>query len=127
MGGAGKIAVDGGEAQNAGGLRRVPVELIAARNANVGHPLPPQFGCHDIKMALHNAATMPQVSQERPFVKAFAGNRKAPGSLRRKPLPMRMLWKLEAAGVRMLDACQTVDTNPTNRAAYSYSERASLR
>ena len=31
MCGAGKIAVDGGEAQNAGGLRRVPVELIAVR------------------------------------------------------------------------------------------------
>jgi hypothetical protein len=30
-------------------LRRVPVKMIAARNANVGHPLPPQFGCHDIK------------------------------------------------------------------------------
>ena len=49
MRGAGKIAVDGGEAQNASGLRRVPVEMIAARNANVGHPLPPQFGCPGIK------------------------------------------------------------------------------
>jgi hypothetical protein len=40
MGGAGKIAVDGGEAQNAGGLRRVAVEVIVAGNTNVGHHVP---------------------------------------------------------------------------------------
>ena len=66
---------------------------------------------------------MPQVSQKRPFVKAFAGKRKAPGSLRRKPLPMRMLWKLEVSvcwtRVKVLAQIQR------DRAAYRYSERAS--
>jgi len=49
MGGAGKIAVNGSEAQNACGLRRVAVEVIAAGNANVGHRLAPEFGCRDVK------------------------------------------------------------------------------
>ena len=49
MGGAGKIAVNGSGAQNAGGLRRVAVEVIAAGNANVGHRLAPEFGCQDVK------------------------------------------------------------------------------
>src|SRR5258705_4744316 len=44
MRGAGKKAVDGGETQNAGRLRRVPVELIVAGNTNVGHDLPPKLG-----------------------------------------------------------------------------------
>jgi len=50
MRGAGKIVVDGGEAQNAGGLRCVVIEVIVAGNANVGHRLPPEFGCQDAKV-----------------------------------------------------------------------------
>ena len=45
LGRAGKIAVDGGEAQNAGGLRCVVVETIVAGNTNAEHCLPPRLGC----------------------------------------------------------------------------------
>jgi hypothetical protein len=70
MGGTGKIAVDGGEAQNAGGLRCVAVELIVAGNMNVGHHRPPKFRCEGTKGRCTWQGQC-QPSHERPFVKVF--------------------------------------------------------
>jgi hypothetical protein len=86
MRGAGKIAVDGGHAQNAGGLRCVAVEMTAACDANVGHSLPPEFGCPDAKARCAVRRTGIKAS----FVKSVRGNQKALDSPRSKN-PMRTL------------------------------------
>ena len=110
MGGAGKIAVDGGEAQNPGGLRRVAVEVIVAGNTNVGHHLRPQMGCQGVRGCCRLLGS------------CHPGKAKAPVCesvhfpLRCKILEARMLRKLHAASVRMLDACRGADSGPTDGA-----------
>jgi hypothetical protein len=78
MGGTGKIAIDGGEAQNAGGLRRVAVEMIVAGNTNVGHHLAPKIGCQGVRGRCTLLGSYHRGKQKRPFVKAFAGKPKQP-------------------------------------------------
>jgi hypothetical protein len=113
MGRAGKIAIDGGEAQNAGGLRRVAVEVIVAGNTNVGHHLPPKFGCESMKGCCTWQVQCQQGNQER--LSSVRGTEKRRIFLY---LAKSLRWECwTRPDVSNLDSRQRVDANSVNHRA----------